>query len=160
MSGNSSCLLDTLDCTEEGRRSYLAAHGKPRAIFLSVLEPLSAPAIRCPAEGSPGADILLVFHGADCALWRPDNYLGCYWNATVQAFQGPGCQRAPTLDCACSHLTGARKLLARVTAHRQDATLCWLELAACLPPSLLSTFPLKPPVQTSRAGRAPSASAR
>lgn len=86
MSGNSSCLIDTLDCTEEGRRRYLAAYGKPRAIYLSVLEPLTAPVIRCPAAPPPGsADVLLVFHGAQCALWRPDNEYRCFWNATVQA---------------------------------------------------------------------------
>lgn len=99
-SENSSCLVDVLDCSPEGRRAHLAKHGKPAAIYLSVYEPLSAPVIRCPEAGSHAAggaaqhEKLLVFHGAKCHMWRRDNWHDCYWNATFQArCAGPGSLR-------------------------------------------------------------------
>lgn len=78
-----------LDCTAEGRRAHFAKHGKPQAIYLSVFEPLTAPVIRCPEAGSPAAaaapERLVVFHGAECAVWRHDNELRCHWDALTQA---------------------------------------------------------------------------
>mmetsp|Transcript_57287 Transcript_57287/g.181243 ORF Transcript_57287/g.181243 Transcript_57287/m.181243 type:complete len:660 (-) Transcript_57287:2449-4428(-) len=40
-----------------------------------------------------------------CDLIRPENVAGCWWNGTVQAFQGPGCVYAPATECMCTHLT-------------------------------------------------------
>lgn len=124
--GNGTCFIDVLDCTPEGRRRYLGAHGKPRAIYLSVFAPFTAPIIRCPAEGESAKDgaappeALVVYHGSDCELWKPDNAFKCYWNATVQSFQGPGCLRETQLDCACTHFTGARRSHAQPSARCQS----------------------------------------
>ena len=50
-------------------------------------------------EGGPRP--LVVFYGAECEAYRPDNAFGCYWNALLQAFAGPGCVQDPGLSCAC-----------------------------------------------------------
>ena len=49
--------------------------------------------------------LLVVYTGADCGLWNASNDMGCYWNATVQSFEGPRCVAPPQVDCACRHLT-------------------------------------------------------
>jgi hypothetical protein len=51
-----------------------------------------------------------VYHGSQCALWNPDNPFGCWWNATVQAFNGPDCEYNSTLACACQQARQACRL--------------------------------------------------
>lgn len=100
------CQRTLLDCSERGQQARLAA-GRSRAqVFLDPLLPLSSPSVVCAAraQGALLLDTLVVFSGHDCPLWRPDNALGCFWNATTQSFEGAACVTPPTLSCACSHL--------------------------------------------------------
>ncbi|KAK3237106.1 hypothetical protein CYMTET_52800 [Cymbomonas tetramitiformis] len=43
-----------------------------------------------------------------CALGRPFNSHGCWWNWTHQIFTGPSCVMAEELHCYCTHMTDFR----------------------------------------------------
>ena len=109
-----SCNFKVLDCNLDD----------PGVVFpdpRSPLDPTSRP-VACPpkpdaanaTDGNatvsnatvPRQPVLRVYYGASCLLWRPDNGYGCFWNNTLQAFQGNNCVRstAPT-QCMCRHLT-------------------------------------------------------
>jgi len=114
----SGCTPTILDCPTLGSAGV---------VYLNPAAPAFAPAVRCPAAApTPPSNncsclaapseikALLVFTGATCKLWRSGNSLHCFWNATVQAFQGTGCISAPQIrptlaqqspSCLCSHLT-------------------------------------------------------
>ena len=79
-------------------------------VFLNPSNPFASPAITCPpSAASPSAPSfgLRVFTGGACALNQPGNAVDCFWNATVQAFQGAGCvpSASPFVACLCRHLT-------------------------------------------------------
>ena len=66
-----------------------------------------------------------VAAGDECALRDPQNAYGCFWNATKQGFQGPGCIPADPVQCSCLHLTGApRPDPIRSDQIRYDAFRC------------------------------------
>lgn len=90
------CVSTVLDCSARA----------PGVAYLDLSAPLSVPSVGCLwGQAAP----LRVFSGAACALWRHDNVLGCFWNATIQSFSGPGCVAvAAPSQCMCRHLTGAR----------------------------------------------------
>ena len=110
------CTPTILDCP------LLGSGGR---VYLNPSAPTTAPAVACPQPSSesaadscsclepPGQTALLVFTGASCKLWHPNN-AKCFWNATVQSFQGTDCivppasaAHASTLppSCLCTHLT-------------------------------------------------------
>lgn len=102
------CTRTVLDCSEGGKRAYLAAHGRRAQVFLDPMLPLSSPSVACAVNGSgsPLLDTLVVFSGHDCPLWRPDNALGCYWDGTTQARSSrrrrPAVKETATTDCLAS----------------------------------------------------------
>lgn len=65
-------------------------------MFLDFNDPFTYPIITC----LPGVTRrLVIFNGTNCTLWRPDNEYGCFWDASAQAFRGPGCVPADKLSC-------------------------------------------------------------
>jgi hypothetical protein len=52
-----------------------------------------------------GTKALRLFTGPNCGLNNPGNGAQCFWNATTQAFQGPGCVFDGPTQCMCRHLT-------------------------------------------------------
>ena len=101
------CQTAVLDC---------AAAGTAGVFFLNPDDPFAAPAVRCPSLDAPvvgrggtlalAAPPLFILYGARCALWNSSNTIACYWNATLQAFQGAGCAASTSQSqCLCSHLT-------------------------------------------------------
>ena len=89
------CTQAWLDCSNASQVT--------RSLYPDPYNPMSAPAISC--GGSLRPQLLRVFYGARCGLWRPDNGAGCFWNATAQAFSGDGCVASGRTQCGCTHLT-------------------------------------------------------
>ena len=108
------CRRTMLDCTSASAGS-LTAYLNPSNPLASI--PQWGPTrVQCPQAGSTpvglggtlssSARVLLVYWGSTCQLWQANNTARCFWNATGQSFQGPGCvpSTAPS-QCLCSHLT-------------------------------------------------------
>ena len=108
------CRRSVLDCT--------GASSGPLTAYLNPDNPLASvpqwgpTRVQCPTQGGAPVGLggtlassrppLLVYSGAACQLWQANNTARCFWNATGQAFQGPGCvaSAAPS-QCPCGHLT-------------------------------------------------------
>ena len=86
---NASCTVTLLDCAAQ-----------PGAVgpYLDPTNPFVYGRASCSAASPPG---LLVFSGASCAAFRPDNAYGCYWNVTTQAWVGQSCLAATSARCMC-----------------------------------------------------------
>jgi len=91
----SHCLFEVLDCS-------LA--NTTRVVYPNPARPFDFPAVRCNASISTAP--LLAISGSRCPLIQPNNALGCFWNNSKHAFQGPGCVASGgPVQCACRHLT-------------------------------------------------------
>ena len=89
------CSFQVLDCSQ---------HNNTRAVYPNPARPFDFPAVRCNASIS--TEPLLVISGSSCQIIQPNNVLGCYWNNSKHAFQGPGCVASGgPVQCACRHLT-------------------------------------------------------
>lgn len=75
----------------------------PQKLYFNPWDPFHDGAVEC-GEGDAGR-VLRVFWGRDCGVWNPQNPLKCFWNATLQAFQGIGCATDESQMCMCRHLT-------------------------------------------------------
>lgn len=91
------CSRTLIDCS--GTAVVQAARAaSEKAIYLDPFMPFSVGSARC-LPGGPKQ--LLVFYGRGCYLYNASNHQGCFWNASVQAFQGAGCVNDMALQCVC-----------------------------------------------------------
>lgn len=80
-----NCSRVVLNCSAAAQAERLAkSDGRPLVVFLDPTRPLSAPAVQCgepegASGGGGGLDMLVVYSGPRCPLWRPDNAFGCFW---------------------------------------------------------------------------------
>lgn len=130
-----NCEEAWLDCS-----AAAASAGAPQRVYLDPTRPFSVPPVTCPNASSSTAAaspplLMRAFVGARCQLWREDNTAGCYWDARLQAFAGGGCEHAPSLQCACTHLTdfqSGRKPVLQVASLSQMSKLTAADLVTKL----------------------------
>lgn len=116
------CVRTVLDCRRR------AASGAAPTVLLDPTRPFDSGVVQCPpasgtssSSGGGGSSaaapapvlaaeepaLLVVFHSGPsgrCRLWDPENGLLCFWNATVQRFEGTGCVYSSRVSCMCRDL--------------------------------------------------------
>ena len=101
------CASVVIDCPGAQRTNIVP--GEPNrnvaSIFADPQTPLLTPAVKCPVNSSKPV-YLRVFWGHDCALWQYNNSANCWWDNTLQVFNGTGCINwTGGTQCTCRHAT-------------------------------------------------------
>jgi hypothetical protein len=95
--------------TQSEPAAFVTIYGKGTVVYPDARAPFSSPAVACdaPKVGTP-PQVLRVYHGTHCKLWRADNGAGCSWDNAKQTFVGSSCvttldpdTRSNATSCAC-----------------------------------------------------------
>jgi hypothetical protein len=94
--------------TQDEPSAFVTIHAKGTVVYPDPRAPFNSPAVACdaPKVGVP-PQVLRVYHGTHCKLWRA-NDLGCNWDNAKQTFVGNRCvatvdpvTRSNATSCAC-----------------------------------------------------------